>query len=168
MAEELQGDQKVSVQLTIAIPTQLMIWRWPSQNTFGMCTVLYRTRSSRKQFGVSINVWRLAGDTLNLTCNFLYCNRQVHRDFLITLYLVVTEDSVLRSQLVLKCVTWLVWRLVRFYGVQIPPGRKVISCNKLQAINNVLKIIWLINTLRTASFKLFKRPFPGFLTILTL
>jgi hypothetical protein len=43
-------------------------------------------RSSRTQFGVSINVWRLAGDTLNLTCNFLYCNHQVHRDFLITLY----------------------------------------------------------------------------------
>jgi hypothetical protein len=36
---------------------------------------------------VSINVWRLAGDTLNITCNFLYCNHQVHRDFLITLYL---------------------------------------------------------------------------------
>ena len=26
----------------------------------------------------------------------------------------------------------------------------------------------LVNTLRTGSFKLFKRPFPGFLTILTL
>jgi hypothetical protein len=35
---------------------------------------------------VSINVWRLAGDTLNITCNFLYCNHQVHRDFLFTLY----------------------------------------------------------------------------------
>jgi len=23
---------------------------------------------------------------LNITCNFLYCNHQVHRDFLITLY----------------------------------------------------------------------------------
>ena len=34
------------------IPTQLMIWRWPSQNTFGMWTVLYWTRSSRTQFGV--------------------------------------------------------------------------------------------------------------------
>jgi hypothetical protein len=49
-------------------------------------TVLYQTRSSRTQFGMSINVWRLAGDTLNITCNFLYCNHQVHRDFLITLY----------------------------------------------------------------------------------
>jgi hypothetical protein len=57
-----------------------------SQNTFGMWTVLYWTRSSRTQFGVSINVWRVAGDTLNITCNFLHCNHQVHRDFLITLY----------------------------------------------------------------------------------
>jgi hypothetical protein len=35
---------------------------------------------------VSINVWRLAGNILNITCNFLYCNHQMHRDFLITLY----------------------------------------------------------------------------------
>jgi hypothetical protein len=67
---------------------KLIIWRWPSQSTFGMWTVLYWTRSSRTQFGVSINVWRLAGDTLNVTCNFLCCNHQVHRDFLITLYFV--------------------------------------------------------------------------------
>jgi hypothetical protein len=31
-------------------------------------------------------VWRLAGDILNITCNFLCCNHQVHRDVLITLY----------------------------------------------------------------------------------
>jgi hypothetical protein len=35
---------------------------------------------------VSINVWRLATDTMNITCNFLYCNHQVHTDFLITPY----------------------------------------------------------------------------------
>jgi hypothetical protein len=63
-----------------------MIWRWPSQSTFGMWTVLYWTRSSRTQFGVSINVRRLAGDILNINCNFLYCNHQVHREFLITLF----------------------------------------------------------------------------------
>jgi hypothetical protein len=63
------------------------LWRCPSQNTFGMWTVLYWTRSSRTQFGVSINVWRLAGDTLSVACNFLYCIHQVHRGFLITLYL---------------------------------------------------------------------------------
>jgi hypothetical protein len=33
-----------------------------------------------------LNVWRLAGDTLNIICNILYWNRQVYRDFLITLY----------------------------------------------------------------------------------
>jgi hypothetical protein len=38
---------------------------------------------------VSINVWRMAGDALNITCNFLYCNNQVHRDFLITLYVYI-------------------------------------------------------------------------------
>jgi hypothetical protein len=31
--------------------------------------------------GVSINVWRPAGDTLNITCNFRYCNHQLHRFF---------------------------------------------------------------------------------------
>jgi hypothetical protein len=50
-------------------------------DTFGMLTVLYWTRSSRTQFGVLINEWRLAGDTLNITWKFLYCNHQVHRDF---------------------------------------------------------------------------------------
>ena len=61
--------------------TKLMIWRRLSQNIFGMWTVLYWT-----QFGVSLNIWRLAGDNLNITCNLLYCNYQAHRDFLITLY----------------------------------------------------------------------------------
>jgi hypothetical protein len=31
-------------------------------------------------------VWRLSRDTLNITCNFLYCNHQMHRAFLINLY----------------------------------------------------------------------------------
>jgi len=31
-------------------------------------------------------VWRLAGDTLNISCKFLYRKHHVHRDFLITLY----------------------------------------------------------------------------------
>jgi len=83
--------------------TQLMSWRRPSQNTFRMWTVLHWTRSSRTQFRVSINIWRLAGDTLNITCNFLYCNRQVHRDFLITLYIVIIlSDNCCRSH----CVTF--------------------------------------------------------------
>jgi len=27
------------------------------------------------------------GETLDITCDFPYCNHQVHRDFLITLYM---------------------------------------------------------------------------------
>jgi hypothetical protein len=38
---------------------------------------------------VSINVRKLAGDSLNITGNFLYCNHQVYRDFSITLYIYI-------------------------------------------------------------------------------
>jgi hypothetical protein len=48
--------------------------------------VIKLIKKSITQFGVSINVWRLAGDTLNITCNLMYFNHQVHRDLLITLY----------------------------------------------------------------------------------
>jgi hypothetical protein len=48
-------------------------WRWCAS-------------SVPRALAVSINVWRLAGDTLNVTSDFLYCNHQVHRYFLITLY----------------------------------------------------------------------------------
>jgi hypothetical protein len=68
------------------IPTQLMIRRWPSQNTFGMWTMLYWTQPLRTQFSMSINVWRLVEDNLNITCNFLYCKHQVHRELVIILY----------------------------------------------------------------------------------
>jgi hypothetical protein len=45
----------------------------------------------------TINVWRLTGDTLNITCNFLYCNNQVHRYLLITLYMYCALLHVLHS-----------------------------------------------------------------------
>jgi hypothetical protein len=76
-----------------------MSWRWPSQNTFRMWTALYWTWSSRTKFGLSINIWRLAGDTLNIACNFLYCNHQVRRDFLITLYKFGVAQSVASATL---------------------------------------------------------------------
>jgi hypothetical protein len=56
--------------------------RWPSQNTFGMWTVLYWTRSSRILFGVSINVCRLAGTLWTLLVTLCVV---IIRDFLITL-----------------------------------------------------------------------------------
>jgi hypothetical protein len=55
----------------------------PCCTEHGSC---YTEHGIREQFGVSINVCRLAGDSLNITCKFLYCNHQVHRDFMITLY----------------------------------------------------------------------------------
>ena len=105
---------------------QLMSWRWPSQNTFGMWTVLYPTWSSRTQFGASINVWRLAGDTLNITCNFLYCNHQVHRDFLITLCFLKVSSKRARLH----------WNIYpRFYQVlQFTYG--IIFCGKARQSNN--------------------------------
>jgi hypothetical protein len=48
------------------------------------------------------NVWRLAGDTFNITCNFLYCNYQVNRDFLITLYFVATQTCSMTGEILEK------------------------------------------------------------------
>ena len=82
----IQGDHNFYVHLTISVRKYSILLLRPSQNTLGMWSVLYSTRSWRTQFGLSIYVWRIAGDTLNITSNFLYCNHQVHRDFFITLY----------------------------------------------------------------------------------
>jgi hypothetical protein len=84
IAVYFKNHTQVAVHLMITvqkIPTQLMIWRWPSQNTFRMWTVLYWTQSLRTQFDVSINVWRLTGDSLNITCNFMYCNQRCIETF---------------------------------------------------------------------------------------
>jgi len=104
------GWPKSLCDLTLTVPTQcirtiltqLMSWRWLSQKTFRMWTVLYWTRSSITHFWVSINVWRLAGDTLNITCNFLYCNHQVQRDFLINLYISSRRLEILSGFITVK------------------------------------------------------------------
>ena len=62
-------------------------------------TVLYWTQSSRTQFGMSVNVWRLVGDILNITWYFLYCNHQVHRDFLITLCVQTRQSQTFCNEL---------------------------------------------------------------------
>jgi hypothetical protein len=100
---------------------QLRSWKWPSQNTFGMWTVLYWTRSSRTKFGVS-NVWRLAGDTLNITFNFVYCNHQVHRDFLITLYDFLAGKYRFSVSVYLICIITMVLPLsvFVFVGLHFP------------------------------------------------
>jgi len=60
------------------------------------------------------------------------------------------------------------------FTVLLPPGDNTIAVNKyiiyLLILSNTLfhEDQRTVNTLRTRSFKLFKRVFPGFLTILTL
>jgi hypothetical protein len=90
-ATVIQGDQKVCVHLM-----KNAVYSNHSHTTddLKMAITGYIRNVDRamlntvfeNKFGVSINVWKLEGDTLNITCNFLYCNHQVHRDFLITLY----------------------------------------------------------------------------------
>jgi hypothetical protein len=86
------GWSKVYVHLMITVP-KLSVFEQSPQNWWfedchhrmhSECVPCYTEHGLREQFGVSINVWRMAGDTLNITCNFLYCNHYVHRDFLIT------------------------------------------------------------------------------------
>jgi hypothetical protein len=93
---------RVKTQCIRTILTQLMGWRRPSQNTFRLWTVLYWTRSSRTQFCVWINVCRLAGEILNITCNGLYCNHQVHWDFLITLSIKSRRQEILLGLITAK------------------------------------------------------------------
>jgi hypothetical protein len=73
-----------------------MICGWPSQNTLGMWAVLYWT-----QFGLSVNVWRLAGDTLNITCIFLYCDHQCTEMSNQLVYNTATLNVILYG-----CETW--------------------------------------------------------------
>jgi hypothetical protein len=87
----IKGNQKVSVHLTITVQRNKPNNLWfedGHQMIHSECGLHYTdwTMSSKTHFGVSINVRRLARDSLNITCNFLYCNHQVQRDFLIILY----------------------------------------------------------------------------------
>ena len=51
---------------------------------------------------MSINVWRVAGNTLNITCNFLYCNYQVYKYFVITLYINIRRLEILVRLITVK------------------------------------------------------------------
>jgi hypothetical protein len=82
----IQGDQNVSVHLQYK-NTQKYFKQFQSLT---MITYLELGITDGVSVSlVSINVCRLAEDTLNITCNFLYCDHQVHREFLITLYNMV-------------------------------------------------------------------------------
>jgi hypothetical protein len=84
----IQGDQKVSVHLMISYILHIFEqsphnWWFEDghHRILSECGPCYTEDSLRENFGLSINVWRLAGNTLIITCNFLYCNHQAHKDF---------------------------------------------------------------------------------------
>ena len=62
-----------------------------------------------------------------------------------------------------------------FKGLMFAKFRHVTLKKKAHAVTQLVEALryiagdpFYLNTLRTESFKLFKRPFPGFLTMLTL
>jgi len=97
----IQGDHKVSGFDSLFEQSRNNWWFEDGHHRIhSECGPRYTERSSRTQFAVSINVWRLAGDTLNFIFKFLYCNRQVQGDFLITLYFIyLYENHTLRRLL---------------------------------------------------------------------
>jgi hypothetical protein len=80
----LQGDQKVCVLLMITVQKKQKYFKQFQSLTLITQLELWITDGVSVSL-VSINVWRLAEDTLNITCNLLYCNHQVIRDFLFAL-----------------------------------------------------------------------------------
>jgi hypothetical protein len=85
----IQGDKKVSVHLMITAQKKKKTQKYFEQ--FQSLTMIMWLElgiiDGVSVNLVSINVWRLAGDTVNITCNFLYCNHQGHGDVLITVYI---------------------------------------------------------------------------------
>jgi hypothetical protein len=67
----VQDDQKVSVHLMITVhktQKKMTVTEYIRNVVRAMLTTVF------ENIGVSINVWGLAGDTLNISCNFLYCD----------------------------------------------------------------------------------------------
>ena len=84
--ENIQGDQKVSVHLTITVQKKtddfkmaITEYIWNVHRTILNMVFKNTVRRVNKCLDTG-------GGTLNRTWKFLYCNHQVHSDFLITLY----------------------------------------------------------------------------------
>jgi hypothetical protein len=79
----IQSDEKVSVYLMITVNRtrknifkhfqSLIMITW-----LGLAITDGVSVSLVSEFGVSLNVWMQAGDTSNITFNFLYCNHEGH------------------------------------------------------------------------------------------
>ena len=102
------------------------------------CRMLYWTGYSTTQIGMLINVWRLAGDALNITFKFLYCNHQMHRVSLITLYFILNVLRLFKFLLRRHFDTYLVVRWTEgnvFGSTQLFSLRTVITTNLHQHRN---------------------------------
>jgi hypothetical protein len=124
----IQGDQNVSVHLMISLgcDEKLCVFEQTPHNWWfedghhrihSQCGPCYTEHGLREQFGVSINVWRLLGDSLNITCNFLYFNLQVHVDIFSTLYVYIYFFSPIPPHVP--------------YGLRGLPSRLWPKCNRL-------------------------------------
>jgi hypothetical protein len=105
---KVQGDQKVCVHLLINAvysnnpyiidDLKIAITEYIRNMDHAILSTIFENTVR----GVN-NVWRLAGDTLNTTCNFLYCNYQVNKDLLITLYKEQSKLGVLSRNYSTAC-----------------------------------------------------------------
>jgi len=83
---------------------------------------------------------------------FSYCSRNLLLTF-----------SLINSKVFEKCMKYFY-----YFVMEITIQGEHLGFESCLQIISFFLFIDAINTLRTGSFKLFKRPFPGFLTILTL
>ena len=139
----------------LVLPTEIM-------NAFLFCETWQRNRSwvplhIRKGNGKRGNSYQLSD--FSCTWQLLYCREQnqVGHTFLYPLPNFLSTDLLIPRATSAKIVS--IYSVVKKLKHQTS---RYLGKSRHRAASRIL------NTLRTGSFKLFKRPFPGFLTILTL
>jgi hypothetical protein len=101
---------------------------------------------------VSCRPWQSAAkesDWANITCNFLYCNHQVHRDFLITLYIHLAKGRENR-QAVVTTVTNL---LCQLHLTNSQPKQGTTSCSRRKLLHRVSTFSITIFTTTVHSYR---------------
>jgi hypothetical protein len=92
----VQGDQKVSVHLTITVQnnphttdeSKMAVTEYIRNVDHAILNTVFENTVRRVN-----KCLETGGGTLNISCNFPYCNHQVNRGFLITLYLINSEKT---------------------------------------------------------------------------
>jgi hypothetical protein len=86
----VQGNQKVSVHVIITIhkvASNVQSVPRHSPDVYWHAELCSRRKCSVKHYVITVSDW----NCLKYFCVFLYCNNQVHRDFLITLYNIIID-----------------------------------------------------------------------------